>query len=129
MANRATRAEAANQRTRVTIHTQDTDAPILPIVQIEKLHEFRPDLVDFVFKQTEQEATHRRQLEKRRDVFVFIERILGQLLSVILAVLGIGGSIYAGLHGLTTLAIAIVGATIGTLAAALVAKNIKDRSN
>ena len=125
MANRSLKAEAKNNKgDHVTIHSQDTDSPVLPVVQLEKLHEFRPDLVDFVIKQTEQEAVHRRTREKRVDIFVFIERIIGQLSAVMLTVLGIGGGIYAGLHGMDSLAIAIVTTTIATLAVAFVTRNV-----
>lgn len=32
----------------LAISTHDTDSPILPVAQIEKLNAFRPDLVDFI---------------------------------------------------------------------------------
>lgn len=124
MANRSVKAEAKNGKgEHLTIHSQDTDSPVLPVIQLERLHEFRPDLVDFVIAQTEQEAIHRRVREKRIDVFVLIERVLGQLLALVLAILGIGGAIYAGLQGLEALSIAIITVTIGTLAVAFVTRN------
>jgi len=49
---------------------------------------------------------------------------LGQLSAIALAVLGIGGGIYAGLRGMQVIAIAIISATIGTLAVAFVTHNI-----
>jgi len=124
MANRTLQAQARSKQGEITVHSQDTDAPILPVAQLEDLHRFRPDLVDFVIQQTEDEAQLRRKRERRRDVFVFIERIIGQLSAVVLAVLGIGGGIYAGVLGLTSVAIAIVSATIGTLAVAFVTHNV-----
>jgi uncharacterized membrane protein len=124
MANRSLKAEAKNGRgEHLTIHSQDTDSPILPVAQLERLHSFRPDLVDFVITQTSKEAEHRRVREKRVDVFIFVERILGQLSAIVLAVLGIGGGIYAGSQGMEKVAIAIITATIGTLAVALVTKS------
>lgn len=124
MANRSVKAEAKNGKgEHLTIHSQDTDSPVLPVVQLERLHEFRPDLVDFVISQTEQEAIHRRVREKRIDIFVLIERVLGQLIALALAILGIGGAIYAGLQGLEALSIVIITATIGTLAVAFVTRN------
>lgn len=128
MANRSLKAEAKNGKgDHVTIHSQDTDSPVLPIPQLERLHEFRPDLVDFVIEQTKQEATHRRVREKRIDIFVLIERVLGQLLALLLAGLGIGGGIYAGMHGLEALSIAIITVTIGTLAVAFVTRNFNSK--
>jgi len=123
MANRSLSAQARNsQGNELTLHAQDTDAPILPVASLEHLHAFRPDLVDFVINQTAAEAQHRR--ERRVDAYVFIERILGQLSAIALAVLGIGGGIYAGLRGMQVIAIAIVSSTIGTLAVAFVTHNI-----
>ena len=125
MANRSLKAEAKNGKgDHVTIHSQDTDSPILPIPQLERLHEFRPDLVDFVIDQTTQEANHRRVREKRVDIFVFVERVLGQLAAIVLAVLGIAGAIYAGLKGMETLAITIATVTIGTLAVAALTRSL-----
>ena len=128
MANRSLKAEAKNGKgDHVTIHSQDTDSPVLPIPQLERLHEFRPDLVDFVIEQTKQEATHRRVREKRIDIFVLIERVLGQLLALLLAGLGIGGGTYAGMHGLEALSITIITVTIGTLAVAFVTRNFNSK--
>jgi len=57
MANRSLSAQAKNSRgDELTLHAQDTDAPILPVASLEHLHEFRPDLVDFVITQTATEA-------------------------------------------------------------------------
>lgn len=128
MANRSLKAEAKNGKgDHVTIHSQDTDSPVLPVAQLERLHEFRPDLVDFVINQTSMEASHRRVREKRVDIFILIERVLGQLLALLLAALGIGGGIYAGLKGLEALSIAIITFTIGTLAVAFVTRNLTNK--
>lgn len=130
MANRSVKAEAKNGKgEQLTFHAQDTDSPVLPVPQLERLHEFRPDLVDFVIAQTELEAKHRRIREKRVDVFVFIERMLGQISALILAVLGIGGGLYAGLNGLEWIGITIITVTIGTLAVAFVTRNLSQPKN
>lgn len=130
MANRSVKAEAkSGNGDHLTIHSQDTDSPVLPVAQLERLHAFRPDLVDFVIEQTRSEAEHRRLREKRIDIFVLIERVLGQLSAIVLAVLGIGGGIYAGMQGLQAVAIAIITATIGTLAVAFVTKNWRQGKN
>jgi len=130
MANRSLSAQARNARgDELTLHAQDTDAPILPVASLEHLHAFRPDLVDFVINQTAAEAQHRRHRERRVDTYVFIERILGQCSAIALAVLGIGGGLYAGLRGMQVIAIAIISATIGTLAVAFVTHNILRKRN
>ena len=56
---------------------QDTqsDAPILPMAGIERLHNIRPDRVDWVFEQTQIEAETRRVEQHRVNTFIFFERI------------------------------------------------------
>ncbi len=119
MGNKAVHAQATSKNgNQVTVHSQETDAPILPVAQLQQLHEFRPDLVDFVIDQTRQEAEHRRKQDSRVNFFIFIERVIGQLAAVLVAMLGIGGGIYAGLNGEPLLGGAIASVTIGTLAVA-----------
>ena len=100
-----------------------TDALILPVPQLQALHNFRPDLVDLVVEETKNEAAHRRTQESRINLFIFIERIMGQFAAILLAVLGIAGGIYAGLKGEAWLGGVIVTVTIGTLAATFVHRN------
>lgn len=124
MGNRALRAQATSKNgDQVTVHSQETDSPVLPVPQLAELHAFRPDLVDFVIEQTRQEAEHRRKQEGRVNWFVFAERIVGQLSAIAVAVLGVGGGIYAGLHDQAWLGGTIATVTIGTLAVAFIARN------
>ena len=124
MANRSLKAEAKNKDgDQLTVHSQDTDALILPVPQLQALHNFRPDLVDLVVEETKNEAAHRRTQESRINLFIFIERIMGQFAAILLAVLGIAGGIYAGLKGEAWLGGVIVTVTIGTLAATFVHRN------
>lgn len=75
MANRAIKAHSKSSAgNEVTLHQQETDAPILPIAQLERLHSFRPDLVDFVVDETRNEAQHRRSLERFGYQLTFAER-------------------------------------------------------
>lgn len=121
MGNKAVRAHASNKDgDEVTVHSQETDSPVLPVPQLERLHGFRPDLVDFVIEQTKLEAEHRRMQDSRVNTFIFIERVLGQVGAVVLAGLGIGGGIYAGLNGQAWLGGVIASVTIGTLAVAFI---------
>jgi hypothetical protein len=114
---RAVRAQATNRNgDQLTVHSQETDALVLPVQQLEQLHSFRPDLVDFVIEETRLEASHRRKQDSRVDWFIFVERVLGQIGAMVVALLGIGGGIYAGLHGEPKLGALIATVTIGTLA-------------
>lgn len=124
MANRSLKAEAKNSKgEQLTVHSQDTDALILPVAQLETLQQFRPDLVDLVVRETQLEAAHRRKQESKINNFIFIEKMVGQASAILLTVLGIGGGIYAGLQGHPWLGGGIVSATIGTLAVAFIKRN------
>lgn len=124
MANKALRAQATSKNgDQLTVHTQETDSPVLPVAQLEHLHNFRPDIVDFVVGQTKLEAEHRRNQESRINLYIFIERLGGQLSAIFVAMLGIGGGIYAGLNGQPWLGGTIASVTIGTLAVAFITRN------
>jgi hypothetical protein len=121
---RTLKAQAKNQHgDELTVHSQDSDALVLPVAQLQALHQFRPDLVDFVVNETKLEASHRREQESRINLFIFIERLVGQVAALLIAGAGIGGGIYAGLNGQPWLGGAIVTATIGTLAVAFIRRN------
>lgn len=124
MGNRAVQANATTRHgDKLTVQTQETDSPILPVAQLEQLHAFRPDLVDFVIEQTKLEANHRRSRDNRVNIFIFVERMFGQLAAIVVAALGIGGGIYTGLHGQPILGGTIATVTIGTLAVAFLHRN------
>lgn len=124
MATKAVRAHATNRNgDQLTVQSHETDAPALPVEQLQHLHQFRPDLVDFVIEQTKAEAEHRRSQDSRINWFIFLERVFGQLAAVIVATLGIGGGIYAGLNGQPVLGGTIATVTIGTLAVAFLRRN------
>ena len=124
MGNRAVQAKATNKHgDQLTVQSQETDSPILPVAQLEQLHSFRPDLVDFVISQTKEEAEFRRKRDMRVNLFIFLERMLGQILALTVAVLGIGGGIYAGLHGQAVLGGTIATVAVGTLAVAFLHRN------
>jgi hypothetical protein len=121
--NRAVSAQAKKSNgDQLVLHHQETDSPILPVAQLEQLHQFRPDLVDFVVKQTVDEANHRRRIESRTNYFIFIERILGQVCAVVVAGAGVGGGIYLGLNGQPALGGTIATAMIVTLGVAFLGK-------
>jgi hypothetical protein len=123
MANRSLKAEAKSKDgNHLTVHSQDTDALILPVPQLQELHQFRPDLVDVVIQETRSEAEHRRLQESRINMFIFIEHMFGQIVAVILALAGMAGGIYAALQGQPWIGGLIVTATIGTLAVAVINK-------
>jgi hypothetical protein len=120
----------SNRRTEIELHSKDgghiqateheTDSPILPVGQLRQLQEFRPDLIDWVIKRTEEEATARRKQVKRRDIFIFIERIGGLVLASTIAILGLCLATYLALHGAQTPAMVIGGGTLVSIVGAIV---------
>lgn len=95
MANRHTNVKATQRQDggkELTLSQHETDSPIIPVAQLEKLQSFKPEAVDWVISQTQNEAEHRRKEESRINLFIFIEHILGQIFA---AIIGLAG-IYAG---------------------------------
>ncbi|WP_338422464.1 hypothetical protein [Aggregatibacter actinomycetemcomitans] len=103
-------------------HSQ-TDSPILDVNSLERLNTFRPDLVDFVIKETGEEAKNRRKREVKIDWFTFIERMGALLLAAGIATGGIFGSIYAAANGYEKLSWIIASTCIGSLAIAFLKRN------
>ena len=92
----------ANLRERgreLTVQQHDTDSPLIPVAQLERLHEFRPDLVDWVIQQTQANAEHRKSENSRVNGFIFIERLIGQICAFMIGIAGIGFGSYVALKG------------------------------
>jgi len=110
MGNSSTTAKANRQNQELTLQHTQTDSPLLPVAQLERLHTFRPDLVDFVIKQTEIEAAHRRAEQKRIGTFVFINKTGGQIFAFLLGLAGLAYGSHVALNGQPW-----AGATIATV--------------
>lgn len=70
---------------RLNLSLKRDNNPLPPVEQLEKLHSFRPDLVDKVIEFCAEETKHRRQLEK--DQFEFFKsetRINRWIVSIII---------------------------------------------
>ncbi len=91
MANEQTHVKGRTGKSEIAITHNKTDSPILPVAQLKELQEIAPHRIDWVFEQTEAEATFRRQFDARMLTQVFIERIL----ALLVAAATCGGSIYA----------------------------------
>lgn len=104
----------------VQLTAHETDSPILPVVQLQQLHGFRPDLVDWVKEQTENEAKYRRARQTRVDVFVLVERMGGLIAGASIAALGLGIAAYLALNGQPWVAGTLGGGTLVSIVAVLV---------
>lgn len=109
----------------MVVQDNHSDAPLLPIAGLERLHQIRPDRVDWVFEQTQIEAETRRKEQTRINTFIFIERMVGILGAILIGTGGIVGSVQLGLAGHDWLAGTLGTVTIGTLAVAFLKLNKK----
>ena len=116
-----TQVKAQNQNGNSLQLTQhETDSPVLPVAQLEQLHAFRPDLVDWVRDQTESEAIARRARLAKLDIFIFVERIAGLLAGTLISCLGMGAAIFLAMNGQPAVAGVIGGGTLVGLVTVLV---------
>ena len=44
-----------SKKTALLVRQQESDAPFLPVDELERLHRFRPDTIDWVLERTDQE--------------------------------------------------------------------------
>ena len=95
----------------LTAQQHETDSPVIPVAHLERLHQFRPDAVDWVLKQTEEEAIYRRDETKRLNSFSFTEKLVGQFCAAGIGIVAIIGGSYVALNGQP-----VAGTTIATAA-------------
>jgi hypothetical protein len=86
------------------------------------LHEFRPDLVDYIVTETSAEAKARRDETHRVNTLLFIERMLGQIFAFCVGIGGVVGGGYIALHNQPWAGASIAAATITGLAVAFLGK-------
>lgn len=127
--SRSQHVQAKSNDGEVTISTQTTDAPLLPVAHLEKLHQFRPDLVDFVVEQTGIEAAYRRKGTLQLNIFIFIERMAGVIAALVIGVAGICAGSYVGLNGQPALGGSIAALSLGTLAIAFLRRKAPEEGN
>lgn len=109
-----------NNGQELTLRQHESDAPMLPVAQLQTLHQFRPELVDWVIQQTTIEAERRRAEARRINTFVFFERIAGMFCAFLLGVLGLSGAIWLATQGHEIAASSIGGVTLVSLVSAFI---------
>ncbi len=123
MASNHTRAQK-NKSGDVLVQSTTTDAPLIPIEQLAKLKEIAPNRVDWIFEQTQLESEFRRKESKRIHTFTFIERICGLFFALLIALFGLGSSVYCAINGYQVVASVIGGTTlVGLVTAFIVGKS------
>ena len=99
---KTTTANVRNRHGDLTVQHHETDSPLLPVAQLEHLHQFKPDAVDFVISQTKIEADYRRAETQRLNTLVFVERVIGQVFALLIGLSGIFSGAYVAVNGQPT---------------------------
>lgn len=77
-------AQLRNKDSHLTVSEHETDSPVLPMAQIERLHAINPARVDWVFDETQKEGDFRRSEIRRVNSMVFAERMLSMISGLII---------------------------------------------
>ena len=94
-----TTAQVKERDRSLTLSHQESDAPLLPMAQIERLKEILPKKVDWVFDQAAGEGRFRRSETKRVNTLVGIERIGSMFSGLIMGCFALTLSAYLAMHG------------------------------
>ena len=120
-ANKATVArKTVHGEESLTLQNQEIDTPVLPVEQMERLHQFRPDVIDWILNETKAEAEARRQRMFKIDRYIFLEKLTGQIFGLIICFAGIAGGLAAIFNGAPGAGATIATVSIGTLAVAYI---------
>ncbi|MEI7296637.1 hypothetical protein WCQ02_31225 [Paraburkholderia tropica] len=117
---RSTTAQVKNKESSLTVSHHETDVPLLPMAQIERLKDVLPDKVDWVFEEAAKEGQFRRSETKRVNTLVAIERLGSMLSGLIIGCFALGVSAYLAMNGHDTVAGIIGGTTVVGLVSAFV---------
>lgn len=128
MANKSTTAKVSNRNGELTLQHHETDSPLLPVAQLERLQKIKPDAVEWVIQQTQVEAEYRRIESKRVNTFVFIERLVGQIFALLIGMAGILCGGFVAVQGQPWAGGTIASLAITGLAAVFLTGRTKNKS-
>lgn len=120
-----TQIKAKNANSEISLSHSQVDSPLFDVNALERLQQFRPDIVDFVVEETKIEAEYRRKQDNKVINFTFTERIGALILGALIGVGSIVGSIYAAIQGFEVLATSIATVGLGSLAVAFLRRDKK----
>lgn len=129
MANTHTSTNIQDESTQIQVRHVSTDAPLIPMEMLERMHAIRPDLVDRVIELTHSEANFRRTETRRINTFSFVERFFGQIAALALGLASIGGGIYLVVNGHDWAGVTLAASGIGGLALAFVTGKSKSKDD
>lgn len=120
MAQKHTAVEVHDQTgTQVRAVSQENDFPLPPVEELAKLNQFRPDLVDKAIELTVTEANKRRERMATVDHYVFVQNLVSSAGAIAVSLVAFCGAVYLALNDHDWAAIALVGATLGTVVYAI----------
>ncbi len=97
---------ATDNDKKIEFVSQEDNNPLPPVEQLEKLHSFRPDLVDKVIDFCTEETKHRRQLEKDQFEFFKSETRINRWIVSIIIILCLAITLILGILGMELSALA-----------------------
>jgi hypothetical protein len=122
---RQTTAQVKDKDRSLTVSHHETDAPLLPMAQIERLKDILPEKVDWVFEQAKAEGDFRRSETSRVNWFTFIDRMAGITSGFLIGVVGLGVATYLAMQGHDAVAGVIGGTTVVGLVSVFVVGQVK----
>lgn len=126
---RQTTAQVKSRDNTLTVSHHETDAPLLPMAQIERLREILPEKVDWVFEQAKAEGDFRRSETRRVNLFKFVDRMAGIVSGFLIGIIGLGVAAYLSMHGHDWVAGVIGGSTVLGLVSVFVIGQVKAPSH
>lgn len=117
---RSTTAQIRDKDRHMTVSAHESDAPLLPMSQIERLHELCPERVPWVFDETSKESEFRRTETARINTLVAAERLGGIVAGLVIACVALYTSYHLAMAGHDAVAGVIGGTTVVGLVSAFV---------
>ncbi len=109
---RSTTTQLRDKDKHLTVAQHESDAPILPMAQIERLNQICPERVPWVFDETTKEGNFRRSETTKINWFVFVERTLGIVSGLAIGCTALYTSYHLAMAGHDWVAAIIGGTTV-----------------
>lgn len=107
------------------VESQHWAGPLPPPAILEQFNEVAENGAERIFRQWEDESSHRRSMERRDLTWSIAEGFFGKALAFIFVMAALALAAYAVAQGATWLAAFLAAGTIGAVVAAFVATNRK----
>lgn len=109
----------------LAVKSDNFDAPLLPVEEMERLSSFFPEANKLIVEQTKIEAEWRRSEISKNNQRTFRERKLGQIFAFLIGLAGIIGGSCVAVFGSAAAGGTIATASIATLAVAFLRQDKK----